>query len=214
MISRIQTDIGTSEFLTIDLLPEMPIQLEIENSIESRKNNGLSRMALFLDYWKKTIFRSNIFSALALNSLITIYYADYVPMVFGFPGTYIDSPTTALLTPCGIRSVDGNPINPAYLITPARDLKQSALQWTPRLPPNAKIVKGFFATCSILEALLASTLDCLYDFECIQLLFSYFPNLNQVRPVLCYAFNVLILTFRATSIGIIPFYHPTVITSL
>ncbi|UJR19648.1 hypothetical protein I4U23_022782 [Adineta vaga] len=184
-----------------------------DNTIESQKNNGLSRMTLFFNYWKTTIARSNTFSALALNTLMAIAYTDYVPTVFGFPGTYI-RPSYFVVVPCGISSVDGNAVNPTYLITPPRDLKESAMQWVAQLPSNAIIVKGFFATCTVLNALLASTLDCLYDLECIQLLFNYFPNLNQVRTVLRYALYVFILSFRATSIGIIPFYHPSMVMTL
>ena len=208
-----QTDIDITELLTINLLPEISIQLEIENTVESRKNNELNRMSLFLDYWKTTIARSHTFSGLALNSLIAITYTDYVPNVFGFPGTYI-RPSYSSVAPCGISSMDGNPINPSYLITPAQDLKQSAMRWLAQLPSEAIIVKGFFATCTILDALLASTLDCLYDLECIKLLFDYFPNLNRVRTVLCYAFSVFILLSRATSIGIIPYYHLNMIIIL
>ena len=40
-------------------------------------------------------------------------------------------------------------------------------------------IEGFFAGCTPLEGILASTLDCLYHIECIQLLISYFPTLKQ-----------------------------------
>ena len=44
---------------------------------------------------------------------------------------------------------------------------------------NLGIVKGFFAACTPLEALLKSTLDCLYDIHCLKLLPEYFPSMNQ-----------------------------------
>ena len=44
---------------------------------------------------------------------------------------------------------------------------------------NLGIVKGFFAACTPLEALLKSTLDCLYEINCLQLLTEYFPSMNQ-----------------------------------
>ena len=43
------------------------------------------------------------------------------------------------------------------------------------------MVKGFSAGCTPLEALLPSTLDCLYHIQCLQLLFDYFPSLKQVN---------------------------------
>lgn len=41
-------------------------------------------------------------------------------------------------------------------------------------------VNGFFSGCTPLEAILESTLDCLYQRECLQILLDHFPKLNQV----------------------------------
>jgi hypothetical protein len=51
----------------------------------------------------------------------------------------------------------------------------------PYLIPNiSAIVDGFFGGCTPLDALLSSTLDCLYNINCLKLLVDYFPALNQV----------------------------------
>ena len=50
------------------------------------------------------------------------------------------------------------------------------------------MVDGFFAGCTTLEALLPSTLNCLYDIQCLLLLPDYFPNLNQVCSIVDYRF--------------------------
>lgn len=42
------------------------------------------------------------------------------------------------------------------------------------------MVNGFFTGCTSLESLLPSTLDCLYDIKCLEILLEYFPTLNQV----------------------------------
>lgn len=42
------------------------------------------------------------------------------------------------------------------------------------------MVRGFFAACTPLEALLPSTLDCLHEVKCLMLLHEYFPALNKV----------------------------------
>ena len=42
------------------------------------------------------------------------------------------------------------------------------------------IVSGFFEACTPLEAILVSTLDCLYEVTCIELLLEYFPRLSHV----------------------------------
>ncbi|CAF0893736.1 unnamed protein product [Rotaria sordida] len=73
-----------------------------------------------------------------------------------------------------------NPISPAgFLPTPSKTSVYSHAMWY-IATPSAPLVKGFFGGCTPLEALLPSTFDCLYDLECIQLLISYFPGLNQL----------------------------------
>jgi hypothetical protein len=47
------------------------------------------------------------------------------------------------------------------------------------------ISQRIFAACTPLEALLESTLDCLYDIQCLQLLTDYFPDLEPVCIVVC-----------------------------
>ncbi|CAF0815388.1 unnamed protein product [Adineta steineri] len=51
--------------------------------------------------------------------------------------------------------------------------------WKCESMPNSTIVSGFFAAYTPLEALLQSTLDCLYEIKCLQLLSGYFPALNH-----------------------------------
>ena len=41
-------------------------------------------------------------------------------------------------------------------------------------------VDGFFSECTPTEAILSSTLDCLYDLSCLQLMFDHFPSLDRV----------------------------------
>jgi len=49
-------------------------------------------------------------------------------------------------------------------------------------PANDSIfVNGFFAGCNPFEALLKSTLDCLYESDCLQLFNEYFPSLNETN---------------------------------
>ena len=47
-------------------------------------------------------------------------------------------------------------------------------------PIASATVDGFFGGCTPLDALLASTLDCLYNIDCLNLFVDYFPLLNQV----------------------------------
>ncbi|UJR18319.1 hypothetical protein I4U23_005221 [Adineta vaga] len=47
--------------------------------------------------------------------------------------------------------------------------------------PNSNIVNGFFTGCTPIEALLQSTLNCLYETKCLQLLLDYFLILQQIN---------------------------------
>ena len=51
-------------------------------------------------------------------------------------------------------------------------------------PLASATVDGFFGGCNVLDALLASTLDCLYNITCLTNLVDYFPGLSQV--MMCY----------------------------
>ena len=42
------------------------------------------------------------------------------------------------------------------------------------------VVNGFFGSCTPLDALLASTFDCLYNDTCLQIYSQYFPAFNRV----------------------------------
>ena len=48
---------------------------------------------------------------------------------------------------------------------------------------NATLVNGFFTGCSPFEALLKSTLDCLYEIDCLILLNKHFPSLQKVNYI-------------------------------
>ena len=55
----------------------------------------------------------------------------------------------------------------------------------PIYPPSrysvaSSMINGFFAGCIPLDAVLASTFDCLYNISCLQVFAEYFPSLNQV----------------------------------
>ena len=78
--------------------------------------------------------------------------------------------------PCG----KGNPISAAgFFSTSTKKSIRTHVRWA--LPSaNSEVVNGFFGGCTPLEALLPSTLNCLYEIECLQLLSKYFPALQQV----------------------------------
>ncbi|UJR19296.1 hypothetical protein I4U23_022425 [Adineta vaga] len=180
IISQIQTDINNTDFLTINLLPKIAIQLEIDGTIESQKNDAFGRMISFFNYWKITIKRNNLISALGTNYLMVVDYSSDVPEIYGVSASYI-STTPFVLDACDVSSSGNDPINAAILSPQPMNLSDVVVQIFAEPRPDSTIVNGFFVACTVFDALLASTLDCLYESECIQLLENYFPNLEQTN---------------------------------
>ncbi|CAF1529879.1 unnamed protein product [Adineta ricciae] len=176
MASQIETDVDNTELVNINLLSSKQIQLEINNTIEFRKNNALGQMISFLNYWHTTIDRTFLVSALGTNWMLRTSFVNNTPNeIFGLGTPYLDI-NAEQFRQCGNAKV----INPAILPSLSIDLSQLTSFWKPDFTSNITIVKGFFVTCTSLDALFESTMDCLYEFECVQLLIDYFPKLNQV----------------------------------
>jgi hypothetical protein len=81
--------------------------------------------------------------------------------------------------PCNI----DNPVFPVGFYTQAYDSYSYSNQYgkesVPFLHWNATaIVNGFFGSCYPFQALMFSTLDCLYDPHCLQSMSHYFPTMN------------------------------------
>ncbi|CAF1639407.1 unnamed protein product, partial [Adineta ricciae] len=170
IVFQLQTDVNNTQLLTINLLSIEQIQMEINNTIEFQRKNAFGQIVSFLNFWQTTIQRNYLASALGTNWFVFTDYRSNDPSIWGFPTPY----------PSGNESYikcDYNyPVIPAFLPPRSNDSKDFEISFN--LIPNSTIVKGFSITCTPLDALLGSTLDCLYDTECIQLLVNYFPNLT------------------------------------
>ena len=83
-------------------------------------------------------------------------------------------------------------------------------QYWPEFPPSfepmaSATINGFFGACNPLDAVLASTLDCVYNITCLQSLTDYFPDLNHVKFLRTSWLNKYFFSFRLTSIGLMLF---------
>ncbi|CAF0862711.1 unnamed protein product [Adineta steineri] len=175
VISQTLTDIDHNEFVSLYLLSEEQIRIEIDGKIEYLKNSAASRMITFLNYLRNTSNTHYFVSALNTNFIIetsiasngfSIFFAHEVHM-FDVPyepncgGTVLKIDAT--FSPQSYESIDHSN---RYVISPM---------------PNSSTVTGFFAACTPVEAILESTLDCLYEVECLHLLLNYFPNLTTIN---------------------------------
>ncbi|CAF0998855.1 unnamed protein product [Adineta steineri] len=174
-VFHIENDIENSDFITTYLLTDTQIEFEVNSTTESFKSSASARMIMFLNYLRTTVRANYLVSALNTNLIIQISADLNDPFgVKAIPVRYYS--TSGAFVPCH----QNNPTKAATL----HPLLNNSMTWRDiqkfESMPNSTIVSGFFAACAPLEALLQSTLDCLYEIECLQLLSDYFPPLNHM----------------------------------
>ncbi len=176
-------ELDNNDYFTLYLLPEEQVESEVNVTVEFFKNSASTRIISFLDYLK-TITKSNyLVSALNTNSVVYIrkYQENYVSSTS--PTEYCEKITDGVsereCSYCGYE----NSVSAAGFFSVANYLHHKHhVDWSiPEL--NSTLVNGFYGACTPFEALLHSTLDCLYHIECIELLIDYFPDLNQVYMI-------------------------------
>ncbi|CAF1410645.1 unnamed protein product [Adineta steineri] len=173
MISHIENDVGNSNFITTYLLTDTQIEFEVNSTTESFKNSASARIVMFLSYLRTTIRGNYLVSALNTN-LIAEIPTDWNRIdITGFSVGY-------RCTSGDVSCNRDNPTSAATLNPLLNDYMTRERIQTFESMPNSTIVNGFFAACTPLEALLQSTLDCLYEIECLHLLSDYFPVLNHM----------------------------------
>jgi hypothetical protein len=178
--SQNQIDVDNYELVTTYLFPEGKVQSEVNDIVDLFRNSTSIRVMSILDYFKMTTHVNYLVSALNTNVLITVwtvldeYVLQSIELLYSPDSTSIHRNNTYL--GCGT----ANPLSPTGFFSTVEDTFYLVhTDWyKPEL--NSTLVAGFFAGCIPLEALLSSTLDCLYDIQCLQLLTDYFPVLDQV----------------------------------
>ncbi|UJR17463.1 hypothetical protein I4U23_004358 [Adineta vaga] len=178
-VSQNQIDFDNDEFLTIHLLPEERLRMELNATINLIKNSISTQIISFLNYIRVYVRGNYMVSALNTNLILGSYYDINQYTIHQLETQYTEDTTIFVTTPetlkCGIQ----NPITPASFLSRSGVLGIFIFAGWSKPITNSTYVKGFFTGCTPLEALLPSTLDCLYDIACIQLLINYFPSLTQ-----------------------------------
>ncbi|CAF1649187.1 unnamed protein product, partial [Adineta ricciae] len=177
VITQTIGDIDNTELIAIELLSEAQIRQEVNAIIAFEKISASSRMTTLLNYTRTTIQGNFFVSALGTNWIIGTEYSfdGYSPFLIAMPVSLQVPNWETMLCSQGIASVEAT-LPP--LSNDSIDYFRRA-EMTPL--DNSTIVHGFFVGCTPLEALLQSTLHCLYDSECLDLLFDYFPNLYRTN---------------------------------
>ncbi|CAF4140026.1 unnamed protein product, partial [Adineta steineri] len=174
-IFQIENDVGNNDFVTTYLLNDTQIEFEVNSTTESFKNSASARIIMFLNYLRTTVRENYLVSALNTNLITGISSnSKYTLRVAAFPVYYKSASGDIVLCNQGnpTSAATLNPLlNGSVILERIREFESM---------PNSTIVSGFFAACTPLKALLQSTLDCLYEIECLQLLSDYFPPLNHM----------------------------------
>ena len=180
ILAKNPVDNDNEQLTTIYLLTEEQVQSNVNATIETFRTSLSIQMVSFLNYLR-IIMQANFFiSALSTNVAIAWVFSAQQYTIDGFPITYDPATIIGSVNGKAILCSDSNPISPASFLSLVNtsDLQSHALWYPPN--DNSTLIDGFYAACTPLEALLASTLDCLYDIGCLHLLVDHFPSLNQV----------------------------------
>ncbi|CAF4022394.1 unnamed protein product [Adineta steineri] len=175
IISQTESDIDNNKLVTLYLLPQEQVKLQIDGTIDLLKNIASSQMITYLNYSRNTIETNYLVSALNTNLIITTIpsYESVVTAAgqVSYPFNHLSSKL------CGDEKI----VSDASLSQVIYELIEVNRRHKMDPMPNSTIVNGFFTGCTPLEALLKSTLDCLYQTECLRLLVDYFPIRQQIN---------------------------------
>ncbi|CAF1477595.1 unnamed protein product [Adineta ricciae] len=174
-----QHDLDNNELVTLYLLHQSQVHSEVNAMIDLFESTLTSRINSFLSYLRITTRANYLVSALNTNFLIL--YQKEVDIKVGGAVTFgswsITGKDDSAYAPCSTE----NPTSATSFIS---------LSWEPAFfdharweepPAYLSPINGFFAACTPFEAILKSTLNCLYDATCIQLLSDHFPRLSRTN---------------------------------
>jgi hypothetical protein len=132
---------------------------------------------------------NSIVSALNTNMDVTLWVlSDSIVELLVRPTFYFNRSDpihyATISSPCNLKS----PVVPsAFYSTSFDEIMYNHRTWPENLPffsPLPSVfVDGFYGGCTPFDALLHSTLDCLYNLHCLENFIDYFPSINQVRLV-------------------------------
>ncbi|UJR34644.1 hypothetical protein I4U23_027421 [Adineta vaga] len=177
-----QIDLRNNELVTIYLLTDIQVQSEIDAKGELFINNLSTRIISFLNYLKLTTQTNHLITALNTNFQITIESNPFSENILirceqvRFMSKF-DFKNISNVMSCGVN----NPTSPVSFLNSSNDNIFDVFFGRDEYNSGTKQVNGFFSGCTPLEALLRSSLDCLYNIKCLELLLNYFPNLNSIH---------------------------------
>ena len=141
-----------------------------------------------LDFFKITTRSNSLISALNTNIFVkrearnrSVYYLTTDPTSF-FNRTATN--IVSRFSSCDVMSST----TPAGIYSLSQYDSVNNHQYWPEFPPSfepmaSATINGFYGACNPLDAVLASTLDCVYNITCLRSITDYFPDLNHVYSI-------------------------------
>ncbi|CAF1661282.1 unnamed protein product, partial [Adineta ricciae] len=188
-VSQALQNMDNQELVTVQLLAAKDVQSEVRANVDFILTMALSQVTSILNFLQ-VLYRSNtLVSALNTNSLIIFHDMSALGspsrILMGslyYSNITFDFNDTAFELSCSYK----NPSVPAGIFAMPDPIEEGSRAFWFNVPLYRELfvfamIDGFFGGCTPLDALLASTLDCLYNLECLNILPAYFPRLNQTN---------------------------------
>lgn len=182
-----RVDIDNIELINDHLLLKTKLEAKVNTTVESFKNNASTRIILLLNYIRTTIQANYLVSALNTNVLVVIAaYPLFEHLVSSAETSYTANSFVASSDVNSLGCSDGNPTStPSYLNLSGVQSYKHHWHWS-RSELEYMLPYGFLTGCTPFEALLESTLDCLYSAECLSTFTVHFPSVQRVSILLSY----------------------------
>ncbi|UJR38846.1 hypothetical protein I4U23_031511, partial [Adineta vaga] len=180
-INENENKFSFDELINTYLLSKNKLEIEINQTIKFLRKSTSIQMISFLNYLRIIIQRNFFISALNTNYLFTVTNTLSDPKFSSTTTLYSPNIDTTPTQSTSMSCSNTNPITTVgFKLYSNWASYYLFAQWAkPNI--NDLIVDGFYTGCTPLEALLQSTLDCLYSYQCIQLLIEKFPNIIQMN---------------------------------
>lgn len=174
-------NVDNQRLVTIKLLREEDVQSQVQATIDMIHRTTEIQIKSSLDI-VQTMYRANaILSSLGTNVYISTTYST-VNLYPAYYRNQDDELDRLFNRGCFDRASFARAV--FYSLTPYESLRTQPFWLENQMYSSHGIVSawvgGFYGACLATEALLASTLDCLYNNQCLLTLAEYFPSLNRV----------------------------------
>ncbi|CAF1408051.1 unnamed protein product [Adineta ricciae] len=172
-------DLDHNQFVYRDVLHENQVRSKVDGTIEFFKSNTSIQIITFFNYLRTTMQTNFLMSALNTNLLFLVDYEDrayrFYTSEISYSKSRLESSTAQVVMDCS----NTNPTSAVGFFSIFNNSQyQIRMIWSSP-QSNQPLVHGFFTGCTSLEAILQSTLDCLYSMECLKLLATKFPGINR-----------------------------------